>query len=71
MIYLNLGEDYYVVQVDKGIGQVQFTKAILHECLECNWSITEPIRHFQKLVHIHATHCKDSVLLGLLGHLDR
>ena len=70
MVLLSLGKDYHVIQVDKGIGQVQLTKAILHEPLECHQSITEPVRHSQELIHTHTTHRKGSVLLGLLGHLD-
>ena len=70
MVLLRARENYYIIQVDKGIGQVQLTKAILHEPLECRRSITQPVRHPQKLIHSHATHRKGGVLLGLLGHLD-
>ena len=64
------GEHYHVVQVDQSISQVQFTKAILHEPLECGRSITEPLRHSQEFIHPHTTHRKGGVLLGILGHLD-
>ena len=70
MLFLGLLEDYHVVQVDQSVGQVQLTKPILHEPLECHWSITKPIRHPQELIHSHATHHKGSVLLGVLGDLD-
>ena len=67
---LRLGEDYHIVQVDQGIRQVQLAEAILHEPLECCQSITEPVRHSQKLIHPHTTDRKGGVLLGVLGHLD-
>ena len=70
MLFFSLGKDYYIVQIDKGIGQVQLTEAILHEPLEHCRSMTEPVQHPQELIHAHDTHRKGSVLLGFLGHLD-
>ena len=70
MVLLGPGKDYHVVQVDKGIGQVKLTKAILHEPLEHCQSITQPVWHSQELIHTHVTHRKGSVLLGFLSHLD-
>ena len=70
MVLLGPGKDYHVVQVDKGISQVKLTKAILHEPLEHCRSITKPVWHPQELIHPPNTHCKGSVLLGFLSHLD-
>ena len=70
MVLLDPGKDYHVIQVDKGIGQVKRTKAILHEPLEGHRSITKPIWHPQELIHTHAIHRKGGVLPGFLSHLD-
>ena len=39
-----------------------------------HWNVvggaTQTVRHTQELVNAHATHCKGSVLPGLLVHLD-
>ena len=70
VLFLSMGEDYHVVQVDQGIRQVKFSEAVLHEPLECRWGVTEPVWHSQKLIHSHTTHHKSGVLLGVLSHLD-
>ena len=70
MLFLSTGEDYHIVQVDQGISQVKLSEAILHESLKHHWSVTEPVRHSQKLIHSHTTHRKGSVLLRVFGHLD-
>ena len=70
VLFLSTAEDYHVVQVDQGISQVKLSEAILHESLKRCWSVTEPVRHSQKLIHSHTTHCKGGVLLGVFGHLD-
>ena len=70
VLFLSMGEDYHIIQVDQGIRQVKLSEAVLHESLKRRWSITEPVRHSQKLIHSHTTHHKGCVLLGVLGHLD-
>ena len=70
MLLLSLGVNNHVVQVYQGICEVQLPQAVLHEVLECCWSIAQTTGHAQKLVDTHATHCKGGVLPGLLSHLD-
>ena len=70
MFLFSLGVDNHIVQVDQGVCEVQLPQAILHEVLECCWSITQTAGHVQKLVNAHAAHCKGSVLSGLLSHLN-
>ena len=36
---LSLGVNVYVVQVYQGVREVQLPQAVLHEMLECCWSI--------------------------------
>ena len=67
---LGLGVNDHVVQVYQGVREVQLPQAVLHEMLECHWSIAQPIGHTQELVHAHATHREGSVLPRLLIHLN-
>ena len=65
-----LGVDNHVIQVDQGVREVQLPQTILHEVLECCWSVTQTVGHAQKLVNAHAAHRKGSVLPGLLSHFN-
>ena len=67
MFLLSLGVNDHVVQVYQGIREVQLPQAVLHETLECRWSIALPIGHMQELL---ATHREGGVLPGLLLHLN-
>ena len=70
MLLLSLGVNNHVIQVYQGVREVQLPQAVLHEALECCWSIAQTIGHAQKLVDAHATHRKGGILSGLFGHLD-
>ena len=67
---LSLGVNDHIVQVYQGVREVQLPQAVLHEMLECRWSIAQPVGHTQELVHAHATHREGSVLPRPLIHLN-
>ena len=70
MFLFSLGVDNHIIEVDQGVREVQLPEAVLHETLKCCWSITQTVRHAQKLVNAHAAHRKGGVLPGLLSHLN-
>ena len=68
MLFGHLRENYYIIQVDEAIGEVQFTQTVLHEPLESRRGVTQPKRHTFTLVQTDAAECKGSILLGFFIH---
>ena len=68
MLFRHLRENYHVIQIDEAIGEVQFTKTVLHEPLESMRSVTQPKRHTFALIQTHAAQIKGSILLGFFVH---
>ena len=68
MLFRCLGENYHIIQIDEAIGEVQFTKAVLHEPLESRRGITQPERHTFTLIQTHTAQSKGSILLRFHVH---
>ena len=70
MLLLHVAKDYYVVQVNHAVHEVQLPQDVLHEMLEHHRHITQPEWHASKLVEPKVTHHEGCVLLQFWGHLN-
>ena len=68
MLFRHHRENYYIIQVDEAIGEVQLTQTVLHEPLESRQGITQPERHTFALIQTHTAQCEGSILLRFLIH---
>ena len=55
VLLLSAGENYYNIQVDEAISEIQFAQAIQHKPLESRQGVTQPKRHTLALIKAHTT----------------
>ena len=67
---LSLGEDNDIIQIDKGICEVEFPQTVLHQPLEDSWNITQSIWHLEEFEDSHTSDSEGGLLSGLFSHLD-
>ena len=70
MIFCHLQEYDYVIQIDEAINEVQFAEAVLHQPLECGWSIAEPKRHAVTFKEPQIVDGKGGILFRCLLHFN-
>ena len=70
MLLLHVAKDYYIIQLNHTIHEVQLSQGVLHEMLEHCRHITQAEQHAGKLVEPEVTHCEGCVLLRFQGHLN-
>ena len=68
VILFSLGENDDIIQINKGICQVQLSQTVLHLLQEGSWSIAQSLQNPEEFKDSHISNGKGSILSGFLCH---